>query len=1140
VHVKDHKLFYFATDLTDFLSCRHLATLERLTAHKLLMRPFSDDPMLEVLRARGLEHEGQYVASLRRSGKSVVEIGRDASAPFGDTVAAMKMGTDVIVQGRLEHGQWAGWADVLLRVPGMCAFGSWRYEPVETKLAAETRGATLLQLCLYAELLSHMQGADPEVLRVVKPDTEFGAELYRFAEFRAYFRLVRRNFERAVAEPLPNSIFDAVTYPEPVAHCDVCNWHGECHKRWVADDSVCLVAGIQKTQRRELADWGVTKLADYAALPAPFARKPRRGSASTLERLQTQAQLQLAARALDKPPYTLLRIEPEQGLAALPPPSPLDVFLDLEGDRLAEKGGFDYLFGFALRDESGELRYEDLWALSRDEEKVAFERLIDLILERRTRDPEMHVYHYAPYEPTAMKRLMGKYATRADELDALLRGKVFVDLYSVVRRGLQAGVESYSIKKLEPLYGLVREVDLHRASRELRAVESAIARKDFEALTPKVKEIVRGYNRDDCVSAQELHEWLESLRLEAEKKDGWPVPRPEPPTVEVSEELKGQLAQIRAVADALLLGLPTERSRDEDARWVLAQLLEWHRREAKVTWWEYFRLNDMPSEEFLDEDSGLGALKFEDRLEKTKRGVVTDRYSFPPQDTDIRADAEVYLPGAKKPIKFATVEAIDMGAGIVDLKKGAASVEHHPKAVFTHKNIRTEDAIASLLRLGEFVRDHGIDAPGPLRSARDLLLRRGPRLKAGVELRLPGENTVKSARRAALALEQGVLAIQGPPGAGKTFSGARMIIDLVAAGKKVGVTAVSHKVIRNLLKGVVEAAHEEGRSVQCLHRVSEKSPIPDPDIAEETDSKKGIAKILSGAYSVVGGTAWVWPKDDLTESLDVLFVDEAGQMSLANVLACAQAAKSLVLLGDPQQLEQPQKASHPDGSEVSALAHLLEGHETMPEDRGLFLSQSWRLNPAICQFTSELFYEGKLTSLPGLELQALAGPTPFAGAGLFYVPVTHEGNQNECMEEADKILELVHGLIAPGVTWKNRKGEVDQLALEDILIVAPYNAQVATISRRLPGARVGTVDKFQGQEAPVVIYSTTTSDPEAAPRGMEFLFSRNRLNVATSRAKCVCILAGNPRLFEPECRTPQQMRLANSFCRYVEIAREII
>jgi len=476
VQVKNDQPLLFATDLTDFLACRHLSLLGRLTAYGLINRPFTDDPMLEVLRQRGLEHEGQYVAALRQSGKSVIEIDKDGPAPSTQTLSALRSGADVVVQARLEHGQWAGWADVLLRVPGQSSFGPWRYEPVETKLATETRGATLLQLCLYAELLGEIQGAAPEWLKVVKPDTNFTAEQHRFAEFRAYFRLVRHNLEHTLAQPLPESVVHAVTYPEPVAHCDTCNWHSQCRQRWIADDSVCMVAGIQKTQRKELADWGVTKLEQFANMVAPLARKPRRGSVSTLERLHKQARLQLAARSADKPPYELLRIEPEQGLAALPQPSPLDIFLDLEGDRLAEKGGFDCLFGYALRDESGEHRYEALWALSGEEERAAFERLIDLVLERRAHDPGMHVYHYAPYEPTAMKRLMGRYATRADELDILLREKVFVDLYSVVRRGLQAGVESYSIKKLEPLKGQLGQIRAVANALIVRAADRSHAR----------------------------------------------------------------------------------------------------------------------------------------------------------------------------------------------------------------------------------------------------------------------------------------------------------------------------------------------------------------------------------------------------------------------------------------------------------------------------------------------------------------------------------------------------------------------------------------------------------------------------------------------------------------------------------------
>jgi uncharacterized protein len=338
---------------------------------------------------------------------------------------------------------------------------------------------------------------------------------------------------------------------------------------------------------------------------------------------------------------------------------------------------------------------------------------------------------------------------------------------------------------------------------------------------------------------------------------------------------------------------------------------------------------------------------------------------------------------------------------------------------------------------------------------------------------------------------------------------------------------------------VVKASAEEKIPVRCLQRVRENSKKERPGIDEEPDSAKAVAKILSRSYDVVGGTAWVWSKEELAGAIDVLVVDEAGQMSLANVLACAQAGTNLVLLGDPQQLEQPQKASHPEGSELSALEYLLEGHDTIPEERGLFLGESWRLHPSICRYTSEVFYEGKLRSHPTLSAQVVSGPSPYAGTGLFYVPVPHEGNQNSSIEEADRVAKIVNGLLAAGSTWTNRAGETTPMTLEDILIVAPYNAQVSEIAERIPGARVGTVDKFQGQEASVVIYSMATSSPEEAPHGMEFLFSRHRLNVATSRARCVCILVGNPQLFEPECRTPEQMRMANAFCRYLELARVV-
>ena len=287
---------------------------------------------------------------------------------------------------------------------------------------------------------------------------------------------------------------------------------------------------------------------------------------------------------------------------------------------------------------------------------------------------------------------------------------------------------------------------------------------------------------------------------------------------------------------------------------------------------------------------------------------------------------------------------------------------------------------------------------------------------------------------------------------------------------------------------------------------------------------------------VIGGTAWLWAREELANTLDVLVIDEAGQMSLANVLAVSHAARNLVLLGDPQQLEQPLKASHPDGSAASVLQHVLEEHQTMQPERGLFIGETWRLAPAICRFTSVSFYESRLHPRPGLDCQVLVNVGDLSGAGLWYLPVEHDGNQNLSPEEVEAVQTLVRRLTTSGTTWIDAKGNEKALTLDDILIVAPYNAQVYAIAERIPGARVGTVDRFQGQEAAVVICSMATSTADDAPRGMGFLYSRNRLNVATSRARCAVIMVASPALFTPGCQTPGQMKLANAWCRFAELA----
>lgn len=451
-----------------------------------------------------------------------------------------------------------------------------------------------------------------------------------------------------------------------------------------------------------------------------------------------------------------------------------------------------------------------------------------------------------------------------------------------------------------------------------------------------------------------------------------------------------------------------------------------------------------------------------------------------------------------------------------------------------HDHVGKEPLKQALSRLAEHVVANGIAGQGPYAAARDLLLRTPPRLP--MPLRQEGETVLDAGKRLAPLLAAGVLPLQGPPGTGKTHTGAHMIGDLVAAGKKVGVVANGHKVIRNMLDKVIEEAGKTGVDVRCVQKPPTDEKEPDQARLHFVYDNAPFFAALNAGANVAGATAWLWARPEALECVDVLFVDEAAQMALATVLAASQAAPAMVLLGDPQQLDQPMQGSHPDGTGCSALHHLLGGRQTISAEQGLFLETTWRLHPDICKFTSELFYEGKLSPLPGLEIQALGAQAPLGGAGLRFVPAEHHGNTNCSPEEAAAIAQLLGELLGAGATWTDKNGDVHSLTLADVLIITPYNAQVIEIKKHLPGADVGTVDKFQGREKPVAIYSLATSSHADAPRGMEFLYSSNRLNVATSRARCVSIIVANPDIFAADAKVPRQMKLANAFCRFSEIA----
>jgi predicted RecB family nuclease len=1127
-----------ASDLSGFLSCIHLTALDLAVARGGRERPTWVDPVLIVLRERGLDHERGYVQELRAQGLVITDldgiVGEDS---VSRSIEAILTGADVILQPALRNSRWFGRPDVLRRNGMPSALGAWSYEVVDTKLAKETRGGTILQLGLYSELLSEVQGRTPEYFRVVTPDPVTPVHTYRVDDFAAYFRLIRNRLETTSLQD--HVLLAAENYPEQVDHCEICRWQRVCYKKRRVDDHLSLVAGMRRLQSGELEASGVGTLAQLGELSLPIPFTPARGSVETYIRLREQARVQLEGRIKGEPVHELLLpIEVDQGLARLPVPSAGDLFLDLEGARFARDGGREYLFGLVILEADGSLTSRSYWAHSDVEERAAFEAVVDKILRCWDSNPGMHVYHYAPYEPSAFKRLMGRYATREAEVDRMLRGRLFVDLYSVIRRALRASVEKYSIKDLEPFYRFTRAVRLVDANINLRAVERALEASAIDVITPSIRAAVEGYNLDDCKSALQLRGWLEQLRASLEAA-GTEVPRPQLADGTASEPISERARRVQVLFAALTEGVPleeTKRTPEQQAQWLLAHLLDFHRREAKAPWWDFFRLRGLREEELFDEKAAVGGLSLVARIGGTVRSPI-DRYSYPLQEIDIHRGDELHLPDPDG-TAFGSLEAIDRAARILDIKKRGAQTDVHPSALFAHSLVNSDALAESLLRIADDVVAHGISSGPRYKVARETLLRRPPRLGSGKFEMWENETPSQFAIRIVADLKDTVLAIQGPPGSGKTYAGARMICELVRKGARVGVTSVSHKVISNLLKAVLDAAEELGLHITCAQKVTTRGDAP-PRVDEITTNDKAIALLRGNQVNVVGGTSWLWANPIALNAVDVLFVDEAGQMSLANVLAASQAARNVVLLGDPQQLDQPLQGSHPKGANVSALEHMLGHHKTIPSDRGIFLSETWRLAPNICTFTSEVFYERRLYAHAGLERQVLVGTAPFEGAGLWVNKVMHEGNQNSSIEEAEEVDRIVSSLLRPGARWIDGNGVGRPMTADDVLVVAPYNSQVALLEERLgpKGVCVGTVDKFQGQEAPVVIYSMTTSVPEDAPHGMEFLYSLNRLNVATSRARCACILVANPRLFEPECKTPRQMQLANGLCRYVELAQ---
>jgi len=1088
----DGTLWLTASDVVDFLACQRLIQLELDRLEGDAERPPAD-PQAELVAREALAFEQAVLDGFAAEGRRIARVeAEDAEAAAQATLDAMASGTDVIYQGVLRDAPWVGRPDFLVRTAGRSRFGAWRYEAWDAKLARTARGAAAVQAACYSLLLESAQGARPERFHLALGTGAVAT--YRVGDFAAYADQARRRLRGALdalrSGPPPE--------PDPVAACGTCRWLPRCDADRRMGDHLALVADIRRDQIRRLRAAGIATVAQLAA--AAPSRVPGIGAAA-LERLVAQARLQVDARDHGAPRYELWPVERGRGLAALPAPSPGDVFFDLEGDPFAEDGSREYLWGWVEADSGA---YRCRWAHDPAAERAALEAFVDRVTERLERWPDLHVYHYAAYEASALRRLAGRHGTREAAVDRLLRGGVLVDLYRVVRQALRASTESYSIKALEAFYR-----PSQRTGPVKDAGASVVAYRAWRATgDDALLEAIRAYNADDCRSTAELRAWLERLRAEAGLD---PADRLALRPGEAPERMREREAAEAELATAL-----QGFGAGDEAGSALAGLVGYHRREGRAAWHAHYRRLEAAADELLEDPEAIA------HLEPDGEEAEGWRFRFDPaQETKRRAGDKVWDPATRR--LAGVIRRLDPAAGVVVLEPARDAPP--PRHLIAQPPVDDTAVAAAVARVAASVVEAGWEQT-PYRAAAALLRRRPPEalaVMAGAE-----QDPVDAAIRCALALDGDCLAVQGPPGTGKTHLGGAVVAALLRAGRTVAVTAQSHQVIGQLLEAVWRAW---GAGAPPAVQKAPEAQAARLAGLETTDDPKRAWRIFERGARLVAGTAWLFARSEWDQQLDVMVIDEAGQFALADAVAAATAARNLVLLGDPQQLPQVVEGHHPPGAAVSALGHWLGAHATMPAGHGLFLPVTRRLHPTLAAFVSAIAYEGRLESLPACRRQRIVGPPPWGGAGLRWIPVAHAGRTTSSPEEAEAVAWAVEQLLR--CSWVGPDGVERPVTLEDVLVVAAFNAQVGRLEARLPrGARVGTVDRFQGQEAAVAIYSLAASDAEQVPRGLEFLLSLNRLNVAVSRARALAVLVCSLAMLGTASDDPEQLRLVNALCGF--------
>ncbi len=1103
---------------------------------------------------------------------------------FNQTISLMQAGTPVIYQGGLTHTtgslKFSGKPDFLVRADYQLEFvdqkltavknpeaeGVAGYTVWDAKYSGKTKPAYLLQVAIYIDALDAL-GLKAEG---VKHGTILGKrtiDAFEEIEIVPAMKLARAELLSLVdtaliaqdSGDLTKYDHDAISWHCPAKdNCAICEYPDLCVSDRRLTDDLVQVAGITQAQIAKLATKGIGTMTALAE--SGIEDLPNRMVETSFEKLNRQAAEQVKSKRSEEPESKLL-VDPE--IQFLPPRSKNDIFFDMEGfPYFIEGDGLEYLFGNTNWNDD----FIEYWAHDRAQEKQAFIEFVDWAVKLMQEDPNAHIYHYASYENSALTRLSIRFGVKENEVRWLQVNGKLVDLYNYVRNSLVVGEESYSIKYLERHYRFVRKSQTKNANASIEDYETwrdLLAssqdgtlpdekRKEDALEAKKIYTNLRNYNIEDVQSTRELYKWLEKQpgacsrygedrdNLLAEELEGGVAKDGQLTKAQQElERLQNKTAELFAKVADWNFGEDAEADERAMVWLALTHSILFYKREEVMFWTDLF-IRLQADDAALEDDRKGSALLNVSELSRTSRvnragatvEVITYSAEIPLEDLyepeagdDIVVRYEIG--GRRQKRDFGKVLTWD-NSTIVFTRDSLNGYGHmEPNAVFECKRYRTDSKQATLEALATEITELWGDprnAAPYSRAILDLLLRRAPRLKNGASLPVADPNDyLPAVISAAEQLDGSTLCIQGPPGSGKTYLASRTVAHLVNRGFKVAVVANSHSAVENLLESCIEAGIPANQVLKAKQTGSEKEN-PWTEFKDAKELVKGRKLVEEPGY-VIGGTSFTFCNPGLqAERFDYLFIDEAAQFSLVDAMASSSIADNLILLGDPQQLAQVVMAVHPGGVSNSALGHYMGEHSILPKHMGYFVEVTRRLHPEINKPVSWLSYEGKLRSHATTSSHFVDGLIP----GITQIEVEHYSNISRSDEEVAVVRELVIEL----------SKRVEQ---KEILIVAAYNAQVDAIRDAIASAgfsdvMVGTVDKFQGREGLIVIFSFAASSAADAPRGLEFLLERNRLNVAISRAKGHCYLVHSTGLLKSRFKSVEELKCVSRLAGILEFA----